>query len=260
MASKRKPKSKPRAKAPRRSGRAYRPHGFFAVGLVVNVAAGLFFSPMTAITRVRVLGAEPFDRPRLEGLLTAYAGKPVASITPRVVESGVEEAPEVRDVDFTRNWFGRAQLKITYRKPVAKISGTKALYLSDEGVTYTSRQRIPPLPSAELPESANSAALTYAIEAPLQPLGELCAHIPAPIDTTSVTALYHPEKGLCLNTGESSALVIFGPAENLDEKIAGLSKILQDNPNILRENLELNLIVPERATRTPLPPATKPKS
>lgn len=260
MASKRKRRTKAAPAAPRkRSGRAYRPDGFLAVGLAVNIVAGLIFSPITSITRVRVLGAEPFDRARIQGLMEGFAGRPVASLVPREIESHVTEAPEVKDVDFTRNWFGRAQLKITYRKPVAKVSGTPSLYLSDEGVLYNSRQKVGVLPNAELPQSSAPAALTFAVETPLEPLGELCARIPAPIDTAGAVALYHPEKGLCLNTGEASALVVFGPAERLDEKLAGLSQILRENPNILRENSEVNLIVPERATRTPLAPAGAPK-
>ena len=253
MASKR--KSKPKAKSSstrKRTNRAYRPDGFLWVGLVLNLVAGFVLSPMTAITRVRVLGAEPFDRQRLQTQLEALGGKPVASITPRSVESGVTDAPEVRDVDFSRNWFGRAQLKITYRKPVAKITGSKSLYLSDEGVLYTSRQRIPVLPYAELPAAANLAALTYASEAPLQPLAELCLRIPAPIEPAMTTALYHPEDGLCLNTGEASALVIFGPAERMDEKLITLGKALRDNHRLLVDNSQINLIVPEKAARTPI--------
>lgn len=258
MASKR--KSRPKANAtPKKSRRIYRPDGFLWVGLIINILAGLMLSPMTSLTRIRVVGAEPFDRQRIEGELTALGGKPVASIKPRAVETSLASAPEVRDVDFTRNWFGRGQVKITYNKPVAKVAGAKALFLSDEGVLYTSRQKTGPLPTTDLPESVNRAALTFAMEAPLQPLGELCAHIPSSIDCSSSQATFQMDKGLCLNTGEGSALIVFGPADRMNEKLASLDQFLKENPRLLKENSEVNLIVPEKATRTPLPVVGTPK-
>jgi len=215
-----------------------------AVALIANVAAGMLFSPMTSIVRAHVVGAEPWDQGRISALMTSLEDVPYERVSPRLEESLVLAAPEVQDAVFSRNIFGRSELRVTYRQPVAKIVGFAHLCLSDDGVLYPSRQTLPVLPQADLPDGVENPSLTFAVEPPLAALSQICAQLPSQMDKSQTVALYNPDRGLCLNVGSSSSMVVLGSADRLDEKLQGLSRLLQQNPDLLQQNSMVNLMAP----------------
>jgi cell division septal protein FtsQ len=215
------------------------------VVLILIVASGVMYSPMTSIVRVNVIGAEQFDRRHISAILAALQDVPYARLSPRLVESAVLETPEVHDAVFSRNIFGRAQLSVTYRKPVAKLVGDDLLCLSDEGVVYPDHQVAPGLPLVQAPDSLRNPALTFAVEPPLVALSQVCAQLPSQVDKSQTVVLYNPDRGLCLNVGNGSSTVVFGSADRLDEKLQKLSGLLQQSPDLFRQCLTVNLMAPE---------------
>lgn len=107
---------------------------WLAVG--VNLAAGTLLSPLTAVHRIRVEGVPAFDQARVSEILNTWQGVAAMRWPPRVVESRIQTGSEVHRATFYRNIFGRAVLKVEYRRPVAEIEGTHGLLLDSYGQVY----------------------------------------------------------------------------------------------------------------------------
>ncbi|MBI1757251.1 MAG: hypothetical protein HYR64_09115 [Fimbriimonas ginsengisoli] len=216
-----------------------------ALLLVANVAAGLRWSPLTAPVRVRAMGVEPFDRPRIAQLLGALEGRSCLQIDPREVETGVMAAPEVDSADFRRNLFGSASLRVAYRRPVARLEGTWNVLLAADGSLYPSRQTVGPLPLVRVPKEDLEPNLSIASRWPVAPMVELASRIPRALAGDRNVIEYTSRGGLCLNISESGR-VIFGPPQGLEEKLARLETLLKENPSLPKEIKELNLTAPSR--------------
>ena len=61
------------------------------VALIANIAAGLWFSSLTAIRRLRIEGAPLSDRGRLVTLAQTLKNQPVVPIDPRAFETVVQK-------------------------------------------------------------------------------------------------------------------------------------------------------------------------
>jgi hypothetical protein len=222
--------------------------------VAVNVALGLEYSPVTTMTKVSVYGAAPFDRPRLEKLLQDdLKDLPCVKVNPRIIEGDALQAPEALDSDFQRNLFGRAELKVKYRVPVARMAGFSECFLDTTGVVYPSRMQPPgDLPTLVVPnEFVHPVAMTVN-PWPSTEIAEFCQRLPKQIDRKSCEIRLLPRGELCLNIGQAERIV-FGSATELEEKMARLESLFAQNPSFLW-NQELNLTSPSRPALRPLAP------
>jgi hypothetical protein len=233
----------------RRRRRRLKPAPILFLLLLANVAVGLSFSPLTSVTKARVIGAEPFDRPRLERLLESLSDRPSARIDPRAVETEALKIPEALDSDFRRNILGRAQLKMAYRKPVAKIDGLPSTLMDENGVIYASRQPTRNLPRVRLPAKALEPQLAFVNSWPALPLAECCKRISKRIPKNDCVFELSLRGELCLNI-KDSARIVFGSATQLDQKLSQLDALLNRNLR-LTEIKELNLTAPSHPVYVP---------
>jgi cell division septal protein FtsQ len=235
------PKSK---KRPRR--KAWRPNWgpILAVALLANVAAGLTFSPLTQIRKIRVSGGETWDRGRLAQLAGRLKRMPAARVDPRVFETAVLATGAVEEADFRRSLFGSAALALRYRVPVALIVGAERAFLSEKGVGFRSGAATKDLPQINLHSSLAKPHLLVAGGWPARPIAEMIPRIPKALRQKLVIDV-DSEGAICFNTNQA-ARIYLGSADRLDEKLRTLGGMLSEKPNLLRQVTELNLIEPSR--------------
>jgi hypothetical protein len=223
-----------------------RPAPILALLLVANVAAGLFFSPITGLSKVRVVGVLPQDRERVSLLLGDLEGLPALRVDPWVVESRVAAHPEVRFADMRRNIFGRGLLTVTYRRPVASIGGSPGAALGSDGVVFRTSRSLDGLPEVVPPPEAERPGAVLAGVWPPAQIADFCQKLPKDGVGLSRKVVVDSRGALYLDIG-GERRIQFGPADKLDEKLAAWRRFVADNPTLYPQVAELNVTAPSRA-------------
>jgi cell division protein FtsQ len=210
---------------------------------LVTIAAGICFSPITAVRKVRIDGALLPDHDRLEALAKELEGVPCVRIDPRDIESKVLALPEMRTAELSRTPFGSAVLTVRYRVPVARLMGSPDMMLDAEGVLYPSMAPQQGLPVIQLPRGGPPTLATLA--ANWEPLGFAnLATIARTLRPSGVIRIQMSESGV-VSLNLDSDRVILGSLEDLDKKIGVLKERMASYPNELSENEALNLTNPD---------------
>ncbi|MEZ0325038.1 MAG: cell division protein FtsQ/DivIB [Fimbriimonas sp.] len=226
-----------------------RPKPILRLLLVLAIAAGIWFSPITSIRSVRIEGAIPSDQERLERIAKRLEGIPNIRIDPRITESEVLKLPEAQWATLTRSLFGSALLKVKYRTPVAKLLGHPGVALSNQGVFYKAAQIPKELPQIQLPSGGPPTLLTLSSNWQPKTMAKLAQDV-LKLRVSDVIRIQVEEGGLvCLNMG--SGRVILGSIDNLDEKLSVLRDRLAANPNELNEVEDLVLTSPKSPSFVP---------
>lgn len=213
--------------------------------LIVNVIAALFYSRLTSIILVRVEGVAPDDRVRVQALLQRVHDQPALNLNRYAVESWMQERSAVANADLSRNIFGRARLRLTYRRPVAAVRGLNHAYLSREGVIFQTEGISGELPIVKLPPEAEQPILTIAGAWRAAEVGALCAAINDLGQGQRVEIAPSETGGLCLNIGSKFAVQL-GLPDQLDAKVDYLRKQIEDDPSLIQSGRTLNLVSIER--------------
>ncbi|MBS1718421.1 MAG: hypothetical protein JSS72_11895 [Armatimonadetes bacterium] len=216
-------------------------------GILLNVGFGIANSPITSITRLRVLGVQNYDRQRVEEYAKGLTDEPALRDDPRQFETNILNASEVDSVDFRRNVFGRAELKIKYRVPVAGIEGRTAL--DDQGMLYRTRQDLSGLPTVVLPPSSSSMMLASTL--PTGEIAKFLMKLPSFLKGADTVVSLSPKGAICLNRS-GIARIQFGSERDLDEKLQVLQAKLETNPDLLTKSKEVNLVSPKYPSATPM--------
>jgi hypothetical protein len=218
---------------------------------LANVAAGLAFSPVTSVRKVRVTGAAPTDHARIEAFSQVARGTPALRLTGAKVESLAQANPAVARAEFRRNVFGRGVLEIEMRRPVAAMAGEVPTLLADDGTVYPGSAPAG-LPRVRLAPALRAPNLALIGLWESQAIAVLChglaARFPEIRWTVEVDA-----RGV-INLGQPrSGRIVLGSSERLDEKLAALERVIADRPGFLAQVQELNLTVPTNPVFIPAP-------
>jgi cell division septal protein FtsQ len=234
---------------PKRKRTYIKPRPVIIALLVLVVAAGIWFSPVTMIRRVRVEGSLPGDQDRFIQMMQSLKGIPCAQVDPRDVESQALANSDVRSAELSRTPFGSALLRVTYRRPVARLFGSPNVLLSEEGVLYPSAQVSDDLPVVQLLHGGPPT------------LGTLAANWqPTSIAKLAVDARkIFPEGDVRIQEGQGGVVwlnvaagrVILGSLDDLEAKLNTLRKRRVDFPNELSENEALDLTSPNNPSLQP---------
>lgn len=225
--------------------------------LLANVAAGIVWSPVTSVRRVRVIGAREHDRQRLTDIAATLRDIPCAAVNRPLLETRVLSEGDVRRAELSRNPFGRATLLVGYRRPVARLDAKPEILLSNEGVLYRSRRVVAGLPVLRLPlETLEPSATLAGLWEPGR-VAELCARASefGPVEKTVIDV--ESTGRLCLNMG-SGARIEFGSSEKLDDKLDEVHRILRAHPTLLEEGFGVNVTAPSKPVVVPPTRAQKP--
>jgi hypothetical protein len=140
-------------------------------------------------------------------------------------------------------------LKVTYRRPVAKLLGHPGVALSDQGVFYKAAQIPSHLPQVQLPNDGPPTLLTIASNWQPQIMAKLAQDV-LKLRVSDVIRIQVEEGGVvCLNM--NSGRVILGSLENLDKKLSVLRDRLAANPNELSQVEDLILTAPDSPSFVP---------
>ena len=217
--------------------------------LLINIGIGLNYSYITCIVNVRADGIAPFDQDRVQDILTKMEGKPCSRIDARSVESEVMALQDVDRAELTRNVFGNALLKVTYRTPVAQLDGRPQVALSDDGVLYKASDTISDLPKLQMPTGGPPTLIAFAGSWQPASLASIAVFSRKKFAKRDVRIGVNQRGVVCLNI--DSGRVILGSCDDLDLKLKTLESRLQKNPQELNEVQELNLTLPTAPTVVP---------
>lgn len=218
--------------------------------LIMGVAAaGIWWSPITSLRSVRIEGALPSDRNRLEGIAAKLHDIPLIRIDPRVTESEVLENPEVLHAELNRSLFGTGLLKVTYRRPVARLLGHPNILLDPQGVLYKANSTPDTIPQIQLPVNGPPTLLTLTSNGQPQTMAKLAQDVLKLPVSDVIRIQVEPGGVVCLNMG--TGRVILGSLDDLDKKLSVLRERLATKPNELNEVQELNLTAPESPSFIP---------
>lgn len=217
--------------------------------LVANIVAGLCFSPLTAIRRVRVDGAPDWDAPRLIAIMNGLEGVPCAQVQRSKVESEVLSLPEVRSAHLSRNLFGSAVLQLGYRQAVARLRDHPNVGVSLEGVLYRSEHLAPDLPSIKLDAARDRGTVGIAESWPVVAVARLAVESRELANGQPTWIELGKGSVLCLNMGTGQ--VNFGSCDDMDAKLAALKRLLSKDPTYLSKVQALNLAVASAPSAIP---------
>ena len=217
---------------------------------VANVLLGLFFSPMTSVRHVRVVGAQPHDEDRIQSLAQSLRGRPFGRVGAKEFESSVLQQRDVYEATLSHNLFGSALVKVQYRTPVATLAGFPRTYLDADGVIFGSPEPYPGVRELDLDPEYAEPGMALTLPWPTKQVAELCTRLGS-FDQLKDAAVHLDQTGRLLISREDKHTVDLGGTEQFDEKLAKLKAIFEDDPQILDRVSSLSLADPSR-------PATKP--
>lgn len=210
---------------------------------VANLIAGLLFSSASAPKKVVAIGMRETDREGVSKMLSESLETPWLRLNLFQVMSKLSRPDWVESVEFSPNVFGRATLKMHYRKPVARTSVERPIYLDNRGNLYYDplEHDVPKinLPADYYDESACISG-TWPRTGVLTTVKSMKDLLPQldyslELDGKSVLSLQLVE----------GPRVILGPARNIPEKISVLARILSDESQKLNQRSTINLVSPD---------------
>jgi cell division septal protein FtsQ len=216
-----------------------------ATVLVLNVLTGLMYSPLTSIRRMRVIGAQPHDIDRINELTKGLRGIPFLSVKSTKFEGAILASRDVSEAALSHNLFGSAILTLKYRQPVASVVGTPHAYLDDQGVIFASPEPYPELRQLDLGQEYLQPGVAYTLPWPSQQVAELCTKLNT-VEELKGDVVHVEATGRLTISGEKGYTVDLGGAEQIDEKLRKLERMLEEDPNLLSNVQTLSLVDPAR--------------
>ncbi|MBX3110429.1 MAG: hypothetical protein KF857_00345 [Fimbriimonadaceae bacterium] len=215
-----------------------------------SVAAGMWFSPLTAPRKVRVVGARPDDHVAVTQAVQSLTGTPWARVNRHDLEELVRRVPDIAAARYEGNVFGRGVLRITYRNPAAVVDGARPALLSDQGDVYAGRHRPSGLVHVALPPDGEGPWSLLTNPLPARDIAWLALQLRSRFPDTLWTINIDARSVIILSPSKGPRVVL-GTSERLQEKVDGLAKILSTQPDIVRSASVINLTAPDQPVYKP---------
>lgn len=196
------------------------------------------------------------DRGLVENTLREFEGKPFPHGPDALLINRIQSLPDVQDVEWDRNVFGRGRLLVRYRTPALVFEQFPRVAMDENGELYESRVPLPKGPTFRWTDSEVGPSAVIASRLNREAVLRIVQTIRSWPDWTSPTIELEKNGSLCLNRGE--ARVIFGSADRLDEKLLKLRELLDSQPGLLSEYRSINLMEPRFPAGRPSPPTSLP--
>ena len=219
--------------------------------LLANLAVGAWLSPITSIRTLRIEGVSEARRGTYVRYAQLLQGRPALNVSPREFESTVLKDPAVENASFRRSPFGSANLRVFYRRHIARITGSRGTVLSSDGVLFKVDVANLNIPTLELHPSSLGPSLTLLGPWPGKDIARLIQGLPPKLSEKGLKVVVDSEGTVCLNITQA-ARIVWGSADRLEEKLKALESLLSERPNLLENVKELNLTEPSRPAFKPL--------
>ena len=224
--------------------------GFLWTMFFVLLAASLYFSPATALSKVTVVGAQTPYQPYIRNSIKKFVGIPALQISPIAVEGKIQATSAVESASFTRNVFGRAKLIIKYRTPVAQFQSNRELFLDSSGTIFKSLAPTQNLPQIDLYKGGLRSTLTQTGLWPSRRIAWL-AKESKKYDFGTASVLEVQASGAVSLITNSRVTIRLGSSYDFENKLKTLDRLIRESPDIWKRAKAINLVVPERPLWTP---------
>ncbi|CCW34797.1 cell division protein FtsQ [Chthonomonas calidirosea] len=228
--------------------------GTLSLLLCIEVACALFTSPYLRVSDVVVKGLADLSPQEID-LTQQTAAKLLRHnwfIAPtHSVRQALHHLPWVRSVHIVRHFPHTLRLVIGLRQPFCRlVVGSTTYEMDDEGVPIRlARSSLPPLPTIHLPQEAivcGRPLEDIEIGALLTILKQSRIENHPAIADVEVDS----ERNICLNMSDGMR-VLFGQAEEIEQKIALLNRIYELQPNVAQLLSVVNLTCPSHPAAIP---------
>ncbi len=219
----------------------------FVVLLLSNLVIACFSSKLTAIRSINLEGVRDSERLRLNKLAGEIKGVPALKVDPRVIEAPFTNESRIKSADFRRNVFGVGRLILVYRKAVASIAGSKQAFIDEDGVVFTDPEEKLPMPSVLLQAKIKVTVVALSGVINYKQIAELAQMVRTTFPETltganQIEIEVQESGGVCLNM--NSGIAILGTWDLLPEKVEKLKQVLIDQPDMFKNNLSINMMIP----------------
>jgi len=207
----------------------------------LNVVAGLALSPLTAVQKVRVVGAPERDRARVTEVLQSLQGVPVARVDGTLLRSRLSSDRGVSACTFAPNMFGRAVVRVKERRPVGVLEGGRTC-LDDSGVLFPCTGPAG-LVQVKLPDGYGGIKPVLAGTWESSAMSQVCKDLPAQVPNVD----WKVELGTrgVISLQASGTEIVLGSSEHLPRKIGKLKELLDERPDLLGTAKQVNLTAPD---------------
>jgi cell division septal protein FtsQ len=221
---------------------------WFAFG--VSLAAGMWFSPLTAPRKVRVSGVLAEDEATVRQALQSISDTPWLRVNRHSLEEKVRLTADISAASFEGNVFGRGVLKVKYHEPAAIVDGPVPALLSTEGDIYAGKHKPAGLAHVQLPPDGDGpwSLLTNPLSA--RDVARLALDLKSRFPDTLWTINIDARSVIILSPSKGPRVEL-GTSERLEEKIDGLAKILSTRPDIVRSASLIVLTAPDQPVYKP---------
>ncbi len=237
--------SKKRAKKKPARSKAVEWMVFWIVTFLATLVAALFASPLTNLTTVRVSGAAAHDQSRIRAVMEGVRQTPALAIDVGDIESRLL-SPEVRSASVRTNVFGRARLKLEYRKPVALVA--EGVAVDEIGTTFPIGARFPPNLHISRKVEDSNTILTISDPSPIRRLARLAKKLQVFMPKLTGTLEIDDKEGLFLST--DGLVVEFGDTSRLDRKVQVLADLFREDPQRAAKGGRIILVDPDNAVHS----------
>jgi len=212
--------------------------------LLINIAVAYRFSPMTTLQTVKVEGARDGDREFFQQTLKKLNGIPAFQISVPSVEAKASAVDSVDTLTFQKSVLGSGRVVVKYRTPVARIEGMPNVYLGSDGSIFRDdRPAIVPEVSVVLHAGVKLTVATVAAPFNTERIAWLAGNT-AVLGLPQTRIDVADTGSLSLLSGE--AKIVLGVSDDLPQKLTRLKQLIEQNPSLIADAKEINLMDPER--------------
>jgi hypothetical protein len=185
----------------------------------------------------------------VENIVQSLKGQPWKLINTDALLEEVESQPYVDHATYDTNVFGRSELHIFYRTPVARLAGHPDVYIDRIGQVFQLKAYTKPLPSLTVASNVLEPSGCITTGYDLVDTGKVAQMLTDRLPNYAWKVELDPRSVLFLQL-EKGVHVVLGPPENLEAKIDKLSEILTKQAELWNVR-EINLSVPNQPVYTP---------
>lgn len=217
-----------------------------------NTACGLYLSPVTSLTTVRVTGAMPNEKEAIARALQAGRDLSYLRYKDEGAMSEIQALQGIERASIERNLFGRGVLKLKRFKAVAVVDHGGGMALSDSGRWCRLEKLDPDWPQLVIARSQLEPSPCLVSKVSSQQLAHLVQGLTKAVPDWN-GKLELADTGVLTATEVGVSHVILGSDDDLDAKLEALSNLYQQRPELFdKPGSEVNLTYPKVPTIRPL--------
>lgn len=211
----------------------------------LNVVFGLAYSRATAATIIKVTGARSEDHAQITKDSQFLRDVPCFRANKALFEEKIRFLPHVKSAELRRNLFGRAEILVQLRTPVATV-GSNSL-LDEDGVVYFAAPPPEQMPRIEL-DAGLSATAGFGSLYPLAKASDLAREVASRASLRGATIVLRRTGSVALKVVDGPVIEL-GRLEEIKQKMKAYDEQFAINSQLLEESLSLSFVDPARPTQ-----------